>query len=196
MPTINLPDPTFRHMELVADPRAEKGANFAPQDIKSWVELSDPQHLVLHSEPIGDDKELEQFLAANDGRYRYDYVRLGCTFRPATGERFEKAWLSVTLRPDGQPPQEPPLAWSMFPSDEYSTSQETASTKIGSSAKILSAEFGASRQTSNKAPQLAYFPRKNAQPILGTLQQRIEHVRRTLAVPPGRALRGNIGDAR
>src|SRR5215471_3702703 len=102
--SINLPEPVTRRMELVPEPRQEKGGTSILQ-VSSWIELSDPQHVRLGKDPVSDDKELAQFLAANDGRYRYDYVRLGCTFCPQNGERFEKAWLNVTIKPEGAAPQ-------------------------------------------------------------------------------------------
>ena len=146
MLSINLPDPDFQRMELVAEPRVEKGGSPSLLQVSSWIELADPQHAQLSTTPVGDDKELEQFLAANNGQYRYDYVRLGCSFCPQNGERFEKAFLSVTLKPDGAPPPEVPISWSIFPLTDFQTGKDTSSAKIGSSAKILTAEIGGSSE--------------------------------------------------
>jgi hypothetical protein len=146
MLSINLPDPEFQRMELVAEPRVEKGGSPSLLQVSSWIELADPQHAQLSTTPVGDDKELEQFLAANNGQYRYDYVRLGCSFCPQNGERFEKAFLSVMLKPDGAPPPEVPISWSIFPLTDFQTGKDTNSAKIGSSAKILSAEIGGSSE--------------------------------------------------
>ena len=146
MLSINLPDPDFQRMELVAEPRVEKGSSPSLLQVSSWIELADPQHIQLSTTPVGDDKELEQFLAANKGQFRYDYVRLGCSFCPQNGERFEKAFLSVTLKPDGAPPPDVPISWSLFPLNDFQTGKETTSAKIGGSAKILSAEIGGSSE--------------------------------------------------
>jgi hypothetical protein len=147
--SIDLPEPTYRRMELVAEPRLEKGAVrlSAPS---SFIELSDPQILMLQKTAVDGDKELEAFLAANDGRYRYDYVRLGCSFGPQNGERFEKAWLNVTLKPEAGGAIELPISWSMFPLDASQELEDSTSTKFGSTAKLLSAEIGSSSKVKKK----------------------------------------------
>jgi hypothetical protein len=147
MISIDLPEPTSRRMELVAEPRQEMGATSILQ-VTSWIDLADPQHIPLKTS--SDDKELEQFLAANDGSYRYDYVRLGCSFCPQNGERFEKAWLYVDLKPDAAQPPSSPISWSIFPIIEYDPVEETAGAKIGLAAKILNAEVGVSSKITKK----------------------------------------------
>jgi hypothetical protein len=147
--SIDLPEPTYRRMELVAEPRVEKGAVplSAPS---SFIELSDPQTLTLQKAAVDGDKELEAFLAANDRRYRYDYIRLGCSFGPRNGERFEKAWLNVTLKPDVAGGADNPISWSLFPLDASQELEESSSTKFGSTAKLLSAEIGSSSKVVKK----------------------------------------------
>jgi hypothetical protein len=140
---INLPDPVSHRMELVAEPRQVKGSPPGFQ-VTSWIELNDAQHIRLTKDPVDGDIELAQFLAANDGTFRYDYVRLGCTFCPQNGERFEKAWLTVTLKPDEAQCKEPPTSWSIFPLEDHDKIERSASAKIGASVKILSAEVNAS----------------------------------------------------
>jgi hypothetical protein len=66
--SIDLPDPNFQRMELVSEPRVEKGGGPSTLEVNSWIELADPQHLQLSTTPVFDDKELEQFLAANQGQ--------------------------------------------------------------------------------------------------------------------------------
>jgi hypothetical protein len=147
--SIELPEPTYRRMHLVAEPRLEKGiAPFSAPT--SFIELSDPQYLMLQKTAVDGDKELEAFLAANDGRYRYDYVRLGCSFGPQNGERFEKAWLNVTLKPEAAGGAEAPISWSIFPVDASQDMEQTTSTKFGSTAKLLSAEIGSSAKVVKK----------------------------------------------
>jgi hypothetical protein len=136
-------------MELVPVPREVMGVVPSILEVSSWVELTDPQHIRLSDNPVFDDKELGQFLASNDGTYRYDYVRLGCSFYPQNGERFEKAWLKVDLKPDAAQPPSAPISWSIFPLNEYDNVEETASAKI-SGGKILSAEVGASSKFNRK----------------------------------------------
>jgi hypothetical protein len=164
MLSINLPEPTFRRMELIAEPRQEKGSPSWGPHVNSWIELSDPQHIRLAQNPVGEDSELEQFLAADQGRFRYDYVRLACTFCPENDERFEKAWVTVTLKAESASPQSVPISWSIFPLAEYDNVEETVGTKFGSSAKILSAEVSASSKVATKLYNLRGFREGKSNP--------------------------------
>jgi hypothetical protein len=146
---IDRPDTPSRRMELIAEPRKDRG-DFDPFEVGSWIELSDPLAITLNKEPVGDDKELAQFLSANNGQFRYDYVRLGCTFAPQAPERFEKAWLTVSLKaPDGDSSL-PPISWSIFPLDNYDEMEESTSAKIGASVQIFSAEVGGDKKVTKK----------------------------------------------
>jgi hypothetical protein len=149
MISIQLPEPTSRRMELVLEPRQVMGDVPSILEVNSWVELTDPQHIRLSNNPVYDDKELERFLASNDGTYRYDYVRLGCSFYPQKGERFEKAWLKVDLKPEAAQHHSVPISWSIFPLNEFDTVEETSTAKI-SGGKILNAEVGASSKFNRK----------------------------------------------
>lgn len=146
---INLPDPVSHRMELVAEPRQERGGPPGFQ-VSSWIELNDAQHIRLTKSPVDGDTELAQFLDANDGTYRYDYVRLGCTFCPQNGERFEKAWLTVKLKPDEAQFKIPPTSWSIFPLEDHDKIEESASAKIGASVKLVSAEVSGSSKGERK----------------------------------------------
>jgi hypothetical protein len=157
MLSIDLPDLDFQRMELVAEPRVEKGSSPSPVQVSSWVELADPQHIQLSTTPVFDDKELEQFLASNKGQYRYDYVRLGCSFCPQNGERFEKAFLAITLKPDGPAPSEVPISWSIFPLTDFQNAKQTTSAKIGGKGKIVSAEIGGSSEVERRLYSLRGF---------------------------------------
>jgi hypothetical protein len=164
--SIDLPEATYRRMELVAEPRIEKGvAAEAFSAPNSFIELSDPQHLTLVKTAVDGDKELEAFLAANDGRYRYDYVRLGCSFGPQNGERFEKAWLRVELKPGAPVTVDPPMAWSIFPVDTSQELEESSSTKFGSTAKLLSAEIGSSTKIAKKLYSMKGYREGKANPF-------------------------------
>jgi hypothetical protein len=146
---IDQPDTTSRRMELIAEPRRDRGY-VEPFEVGSWIELSDPLAITLNKEPVGDDKELEQFLAANNGQFRYDYVRLGCTFGPQAPERFEKAWLMVSLNTPNGEVATPPISWSMFPLNDYDEVEQTTGAKIGATVQIVSAEVGRETKLSKK----------------------------------------------
>jgi hypothetical protein len=165
MLSIDLPDPNFQRMELVAEPRVEKGGSPSPLQVSSWIELADPQHIQLSTTPVFDDNELEQFLAANKGQYRYDYVRLGCSFCPQNGERFEKAFLTITLKPDGAPPPEVPVSWSIFPLTDFQCAKQTTSAKIGGKGKIVTAEIGGAREVEKRLYSLRGFREGKSNPF-------------------------------
>jgi hypothetical protein len=164
--SIELPEATYRRMELVSEPRIEKGGaaeTFSAPS--SFIELSDPQHLLLQKTAVDGDKELEAFLTANDGLYRYDYVRLGCSFGPQNGERFEKAWLKVELKASTPVAVDPPMAWSIFPVDTSQELEESTSTKFGSTAKLLSAEIGSSTKIAKKLYSMKGYREGKANPF-------------------------------
>jgi hypothetical protein len=195
---IELPEPTTHRMELVAAPREEKGGPpGAP--ISSWIELSDPQYITLSKTPASDDEELAQFLAVNDGRYRYDYVRLGCTFCPQKGERFDKAWLTVTLKPEGGQPSEVPISWSIFPLDDHDTIEKTVGAKIGASGKILNAETSASSKVARKLYNLRGYREGNPNPyweMYGSVSNTLDGVLRFHMVVRSAVLSSTLGEIR
>jgi hypothetical protein len=109
----------------------------------SWIDLS-PVVTIPLAEKMTDDAELANFIKAEQDKYRYDYVRLRCSFCPAEGEKFDKAWLEVELRPSVPGVSEPPLTWSVRPGSEYDKVEITDAAKIGSDGKFLSAEVSSS----------------------------------------------------
>jgi hypothetical protein len=163
---VNLPETRSSRMELVENVRTIKSGGIGPSflDPVSWIELSEPASVTLNKDPAIEDKELAQFLAAEDTRYRYDYVRLGCTFRANPPERFEKAWLTVALSTSGAPSADGPISWSIAPVNDYDLTEETTSAEIGSSGKILSAKIGAGTKMAKKVYSLRAFREGNANP--------------------------------
>jgi hypothetical protein len=165
MITFEVPASHSTRMVLVAEPRRERG-EVSIVEPTSWIDLNDPVSLTLQQQPVHEDKELERFLAADDRRYRYDYVKLGCTFGPQGSERFEKAWMKVDLKAVGESPlEEQPICWSLFPLNEYDQVEETLSTKIGSSAKVLSAEIGASSKVTRRLYSIRGFREGGSKPF-------------------------------
>jgi hypothetical protein len=151
-------------MELVGNPRTTKSIGPSFLDPISWIELSEPASTTLKKDPVDDDKELAQFLAAQDARYRYDYVRLGCTFRANPPERFEKAWLSVTLSTQDAPTTENPISWSIAPVTDYDLMEQSTTAEIGSTFKILTAKAGGGTKISRKIYKLLGYREGNPNP--------------------------------
>ncbi len=162
--SIDLPEPKVERMALVADPRVERGGP-PGFDATSWIDLNEPQFTRLTHNPVYDDPELTAFLAANGGQYRYDYVRLGCTFCPQNGERFDKAWLTVTLKPDAEPCAEPPTSWSLFPVEDHDKVEQTVGAKLGASVKIVSAEVSGSLKGDKKIYNIKAYREGKANPF-------------------------------
>ncbi len=195
---IQLPEPVPHRMELVASPRHEKGAP-PTASVNSWIELSDPQHIVLSKALGSDDQELAQFLEANDRYYRYDYVRLGCTFCPQSGEQFEKAWLTVTLKPEAGQPSDMPTSWSIFPREGYDTIEETVGAKIGVSAMILNGETSASSKIPRKVYNLRGYRGGTPDPyweMYGNQQRALDGVFRFHMVVRSAAPSSTLGEVR
>lgn len=105
----------------------------------SWIDLS-PVTTIPLMDKMTDDPELANFIASESGKFRYDYVRLRCSFFPSNGERFEKAWLEVNLEPVQPVASDAPMAWSIVPGTQYDTVEVTNSAKIGAKFKLVSGE--------------------------------------------------------
>jgi hypothetical protein len=106
----------------------------------SWIDLS-PVTAISLAEKMTEDAELANFIAVEQGRFRYDYVRLRCSFFPCDGEKFEQAWLEVNLAPSQAVVSDPPIAWSIAPGSEYEEVEVTNSAKIGAKFKLLTGEI-------------------------------------------------------
>jgi hypothetical protein len=114
-------------------PAIAQGSGKAPL---SWIDLS-PVTAISLAANMTEDAELANFIAAEKGQFRYDYVRLRCSFFPCGGERFEKGWLEVDITPSKPGVSNPPVAWSMVPGSEFEKVKVTNSAKIGAKVKLI-----------------------------------------------------------
>jgi hypothetical protein len=127
----------------------------------SWIELGQATAVRLTSK-MADDKELANYIAAEKGKFHYDYVRLGCSFYPSGGERFDQAWLEVeltTVSPDSA------IAWSMIPDNANDPVQYTSTAKIGANLKFLSSEMQEQEQFSKKLYSIRGYREGSAKPF-------------------------------
>lgn len=150
---INQADLPSHRMMLVGDAQPERRGGTGEEGIsepESWIELSEPLAITLNKQPLGTDEELAGFLEAERGKFRYDYVRLGCSFGPRSPERFEKAWLKVTLKPKDAQVSVPPVSWSIFPVELHDEVERSSNAKIGAKVKILEAGIGEDSKFSKK----------------------------------------------
>lgn len=163
--TIDLPETSSSRMELVENPREVKGYTPTFLAPESWIELSEPASVPLGKDGGDDDKELGKFLAAQDARYSYYYVRLGCTFCANPPERFEKAWLSVVLNTPNAPADNPSISWSISPVNDYDLTEMTTKAEIGAAGKIVNAKIGGEQKVQKKIYTLRGFREGNANPF-------------------------------
>jgi hypothetical protein len=164
---IDLPElPLVRVGLLEEESRSVRGgAVSARQDHQptSWIDLSPVTTIPLTPE-MSEDKELVNFIVSERDRFRYDYVRLRCSFHPTGDEKFEKAWLEVTLSPGGPVAGDPPVAWSMAPGAQYDTVESTNSAKIGAKLKFLSSEVSESSKAGVKLYSIRSYRESTANP--------------------------------
>jgi len=157
---IDQADLPSHRMMLVGEAQTERRGGAGEQGVsqpESWIELSEPLAITLNKEPLEKDAELAGFLEAERGKFRYDYVRLGCSFGPRSPERFEKAWLKVLLKPKDAQVAVPPVSWSIFPTELHDDVECSSNAKIGAKVKILEAGIGADSKFSKKLYSLQGF---------------------------------------
>jgi len=126
---------------------------------RSWIEISPVTSIAL-SAKMTEDKELANFIESQKATYRYDWVRLFCSFFPEQGETFEKAWLNVDLSANGAAqPDALPIAWSVTPETQYDSVQRTLSATLGSELKFTPAKVTAGLSGQETAALKRYFIR-------------------------------------
>jgi hypothetical protein len=163
MITIDLPDTTFFRADLTPESRSVRGGpNSEPTGSPgSWIELAQATAVRLTSK-MADDKELANYIAAEKGLFRYDYVRLGCSFYSAEGERFDKAWMEVDLTSDAP---DTAIAWSMLPDNVHESVKRTSKAKIGSKLQFLSSEMAEEEQVDQKLYSIRGYREGSARPF-------------------------------
>jgi hypothetical protein len=137
------------------------GGSKAPS---SWINLS-PVTAIRLAPRMTDDAELANFIAAEKGRFRYDYVRLRCSFFPTNGEKFERAWLEVDIVSSLPDVSDPPIAWSIAPNREYEEVEVTSSAKIGAKFKFLTSEVSKGSEKKIKLYSIRGYREGGPQPL-------------------------------
>jgi hypothetical protein len=123
--------------------------------LPAYVELSEPAVITLNETYASADEELRFFLSEERARYRYDLVRLGCTFNPTEGEPFERARLEIELEAEDARDVAPPVAWSMEPETGFESVELSRNVQIGTELRFVSG----SATRSAKSEQKEYFLR-------------------------------------
>jgi hypothetical protein len=105
--------------------------------LSGWISLGEPITLPISLDKVrDDDKDLRQFLELNGGNFKFYLVHLACTFKPSSGERFLKAWLTVQLTREDESLESPPIAWSMKPDRIAQPVSVSHTIQMGASLKL------------------------------------------------------------
>jgi hypothetical protein len=115
---MDLPDPILQGFDLLEDivpllGRAIPHADAEGDRIKVSQVLTTP--ITQTSAP--DDPDLEAFLKSDQNRFQYHLIRVVCTFTDLDEDRFESAWIMMSLSNPENPEEESeqPISWSMEP---------------------------------------------------------------------------------
>jgi hypothetical protein len=137
-------DVTWHEVVLEPDDRTVKSpTQGTAEPLPGRIALGEPVAVPLTPERAGDDTELRSFIEEHAGVQDFALVHLACTFRHVDDEPFERASLQVRLRraDGGDPPS--PIAWSMSPLRETTTTEVTDKVTLG--AKVKFVDVGAER---------------------------------------------------
>lgn len=161
MITLDVDQGISQRFSLAEDSRVTRKGGGSPLKIDSWIELASPAVTCLTDQLIGKDHELSAFWAAEKGRYVYHYVSLACSFGPAEGKAFTKAWVECELA--GADGSEPPIAWSMAPFEVIDASEVSQTDKLGGDFKLLQGNLNlsVSDEVVVKHPAKEWFLRTN-----------------------------------
>lgn len=156
---LELPETPSHRFALEESAHRGKDSIVPSRRLKSWVELSEVTSLALRKDIATEDKDLTNFIAAEEKRFNFYYVRLGCSFHPSKKEKFERAWLEVNLNSSNHQLGEKPFVWSMKPRNSYETVEVTNSAQINSQLKLISGEISANIGDQHKQERKNYFLR-------------------------------------
>ena len=113
--------------------------------------------------PIGpgdvDDPDLKVFVQNARGRYSYYAVRLACSFRPADGEPFTEALVSIDLAG-----AEAPVAWSIDPVRLDQVGDISSKFTFGAQLKLLTVTFERGVGHQAKEPSVLGYGVLSAEP--------------------------------
>lgn len=137
MASVTFPDLPLRAVPLVPIPDETKG--FAPRDTQpiSALSIGGPAIFTVDGAPNSavDDKDIVQYLKDHPDE-RFWMVHLAASFQPGDGATFVRAWLRIQLTgSDGAAP----IAWSLNPLREDTSTDVTTSLKLGADIKFLGA---------------------------------------------------------
>jgi hypothetical protein len=194
---IEMPDTAAQPFTLQEPVTRSGGFGLRPADTSaSIVALSAVASLPLMpgSPLIGNDPELAAFLEHTPRRFHY--VRFGCSFEAAAGERFETAFFRVDMRAAGA--GDPPIAWSMAPASAYDEVKTTLGAEIDSGLKFISPKISVEREGTRREYSLRAYREGRPDPywlFTATRAVRIEggfRLHMVVSGPPDETVEGVI----
>lgn len=104
------------------------------------------------------DEGLASFIEAQAGSFDYHLLRTVCTFIDTDKQRFESAWIKVSLsRPDGESdPDQLPVAWSLEPERLTQPSGIVRDIEISASLKLVTGKMS----STGPVPEATYLQGK------------------------------------
>jgi hypothetical protein len=153
MITLELANTPSHRFDLQESVRQFRGKSIGPapaKQLESWVELSEVASVTFTEDLITEDKKLVPFFNAHKDKFRFDYIRFGCTFRPRKSEVFNQAWLAISLEREHSRPNGGLVVWSMVPEKQYDTTTVSTKATIGAKLKFITAEVDSGRIRSEK----------------------------------------------
>lgn len=137
MLTLEPPDRPRHRYSLIEDSRNTRKAGDQPAHVRGWIELSEAAIIPLDADLAKTSAELASFYKAEAETHHYHYVSFTCSFGPAEGEPFERAWLEVYLSASGGGTE--PVAWSLSPKDAWDDIELSSKANIGAEFELISA---------------------------------------------------------
>ncbi|WP_298421117.1 hypothetical protein [uncultured Kordia sp.] len=138
-----------RTFKLYKKERDSRGKSFDNIIDSSSVDLSEVISQQITAIDGDNDPEMVHFLDNQDPEYRFNIIRIGCTFRTKKDEHFSKAWISVPMH-FKENPTEKPLVWSLTPENVAEDVKAKDSIKISSELKFLKGEVSHEESTTSK----------------------------------------------
>ena len=94
MEVILEPEKELNKIIIFDEPEARKLLN-------AKVRIGSPNLKPLTIEKLKDYEELRHFVECKANKYRYDLLKLQCSFKADPDEPFDRAWLNVSLCSNG-----------------------------------------------------------------------------------------------
>lgn len=161
---IQFPTPKHHRFQMKAEERFVRGQKSESIVDQSWIELSEVMSHTIKIDDVKTDPELLSYYKTTAEHFRFDLVRLGCTFKSGEQESFDKAWLSAPMLSNKED-KLLPIVWAMNPEQIYDTVEINNSVKIGAEFKFISSEANREYKTLHKEHFLRAYREGKGAPL-------------------------------